>query len=181
VRYSNAEKKEGSMTHPLVTQLRFARSELMRCLEGVSAEDACRRIEPTNCLSWIVGHLASQEHYLWVQKAQGQNIAPDLYKLVGFRQPASTPPWDEMLSLWDAITTSADRYLDALTPEVLRSHLVWQGEQTSEDVGTSLLRNIYHHWFHLGEAHAVRQMLGHRDLPQFVGDMSEVRYDSDDQ
>ncbi len=168
------------MTHPLVTQLRFARSELMRCLEGVSAEDACRRLKPMNCLSWIVGHLASQEHYLWVQRAQGQNIAPDLYKLVGFRQPASTPPWDEMLSIWDTITTFADKYLDALTPETLRSHSVWQGEQTSESVGTSLLRNIYHYWFHLGEAHAIRQMLGHRDLPEFVGDMSAVRYDSHD-
>jgi hypothetical protein len=49
------------MTHPLVTQLRSARSELVRCLKGVSAEEALRRIEPMNCLSWIVGHLASQE------------------------------------------------------------------------------------------------------------------------
>ena len=44
------------MTHPLVTQLRFARSELMRCLEGVSDQDARRRFEPMNCISWIVGH-----------------------------------------------------------------------------------------------------------------------------
>lgn len=58
------------MPHPLVTQLRFARSELVRCLEGVSPEDALRRIEPMNCLSWIVGHLASQEHFLWVQKVR---------------------------------------------------------------------------------------------------------------
>jgi hypothetical protein len=27
-----------------------------------------------------------------------------------------------------------------------------------------------------GEAHAIRQMLGHTDLPQFVGDMSEALY-----
>ena len=39
-----------------------------------------------------------------------------------------------------------------------------------------LLRNIYHYWYHLGEAGAVRQMLGHRDLPQFVGDMAGVQY-----
>ena len=32
----------------------------------------------------------------------------------------------------------------------------------------------YHYWYHLGEAHATRQMLGHTDLPQFVGDMSEA-------
>ena len=28
--------------HPLVVQLRFARSEFLRCLDGVSAEDALR-------------------------------------------------------------------------------------------------------------------------------------------
>ena len=30
--------------HPLVTQLRFARSEFLRCMEPVSAEDALVRI-----------------------------------------------------------------------------------------------------------------------------------------
>jgi hypothetical protein len=39
-----------------------------------------------------------------------------------------------------------------------------------------LHRNTYHYWYHLGEAHAIRQMLGHTDLPQFVGDMSEALY-----
>ena len=34
------------MTHPLVTQLRFARSEFVRCLDGVSGEDALRRLSP---------------------------------------------------------------------------------------------------------------------------------------
>jgi len=37
-----------------------------------------------------------------------------------------------------------------------------------------ILKNIYHYWTHLGEAHAIRQMLGYTDLPQFVGDMSQA-------
>ena len=164
------------MTHPLVTQLRFARSELVRCLEGVSADEACRRIEPMNCISWIVGHLASQEHFLWVLLAQGKNIAPDLYNLVGFGQPPSTPELDKMWGLWQDIASTADVYLDTVTAEMLSSQLARQDEQTSEDVGILLLRNIYHYWFHIWEAHAIRQELGHPDLPQFVGDMSEVRY-----
>jgi hypothetical protein len=44
------------MTQPLVIQLRFARNELMRALEGVSDEEARRRFEPMNCISWMVGH-----------------------------------------------------------------------------------------------------------------------------
>ena len=38
------------------------------------------------------------------------------------------------------------------------------------------MRNIFHYWFHTGEAAAVPQMLGHKDLPDFVGDMSQVPY-----
>lgn len=28
-----------------------------------------------------------------------------------------------------------------------------------------------HYWFHLGESQAVRQLLGHRALPTFVGEI----------
>jgi len=164
------------MIHPLVVQLRFARSEFVRGFEGVPPADACRRVEPMNCLSWTVGHLASQEHFLWVQMAQGQNIAPGLRELVGFRQPASTPPWDQMWTLWRAITKAADAYLDNLRPEQLNTYFVWQGKPVAESVGILLLRNTYHYWFHLGKAHAVRQMLGHSDLPVYVGDMADVRF-----
>jgi hypothetical protein len=39
-----------------------------------------------------------------------------------------------------------------------------------------LLRHIDHYWFHTGQAHAVREMLGHKNLPDFVGDMSAALY-----
>lgn len=162
--------------HPLVTQLRFARSEFRRCLEGVSDEDARHRFEPLNCISWIVGHLANQEHGYWVVVAQGRNITPGLNDLVGYGQPASQPPLDDMWQAWRAITQAADEYLGTLTVEDLTGHLSWQGRPRPESVGTMLLRNTYHYWFHTGEAHAIRQMLGHRDLPEFVGDMSEAAY-----
>jgi len=164
------------MPHLLVTQLRFARSELVRCLEGVSEEEARRRLMPMNCISWIVGHLANQENRYWVMRAQGRELAPGLHDLVGYGKPASTPPLDEMWAAWREITQVADEYLDTLTPEELQTHFEWQGRRLPESVGTLLMRNIYHYWFHLGEAHAIRQMLGHGDLPQFVGDMSGVGY-----
>jgi uncharacterized damage-inducible protein DinB len=162
--------------HPLVTQLRFARSEFQRCLDGVSAEDAVHRFEPMNCISWIVGHLANQENVYWVLVAQGREIAPGLRELVGFGQPASTPPLDEMWAVWRIITAAADEFLDTLTTERLQVFFERRGRVLDESVGTLLMRNIYHYWFHTGEAHAIRQMLGHGELPQFVGDMSQVRY-----
>jgi hypothetical protein len=166
------------MRHPLVIQLHFARSEFVRCLDGVSDEDARRRLAPMNCISWIIGHLANQEHRYWVHWAQGKNLAPDLNKLVGWGQPPSTPPLDEMWDTWRAVTRAADEFLETLTPEQLETHLEWKGEPVRESVGTLIHRNTYHYWYHLGEAHAIRQMLGHTDLPQFVGDMSEALYRS---
>ena len=164
------------MTHPLVTQLRFARSEFMRCLEGLSDEDARTRLLPMNCISWMVGHLAVQEQFYWIYLAQGKVVRPELYEIAGYGRPASTPPLEEMRQAWRAITAAADDYLETVTPEQLTDHLT-HGETTSrETVGTMLLRNTYHYWFHTGEAHAVRQQLGHTDLPQFVGDMSTAVY-----
>jgi len=164
------------MTHPLVTQLRFARSEFLRCLDGISAEDACHRFEPMNCVSWMIGHLANQEHRYWVIAAQGKTLVPELNDLVGFGKPASTPPLDEMWNTWQTVTAAADIYLNTVTPDILQTHFDWQGKPFPESAGTLLQRNIYHYWFHIGEAHAVRQMLGHPDLPQFVGDMSNAIY-----
>ena len=164
------------MIHPLVTQLRFTRNEFKRCLEGISAEEAIKRFMPMNCLSWIIGHLASQEHYLWLEHAQGRSISPDLQDLVGFQRPASTPPLEAMWEEWRAITSEADKFLDSINEDTVVKDLVWQGKEISEDVGTSLLRNIFHYWFHMGEAHAIRQLLGHDQLPSFVGDMSSVRH-----
>jgi hypothetical protein len=162
--------------HPLVTQLRFARSEFLRCLEGVTDEDAVRRLQPMNCISWMVGHLANQEHRYWVLVAQGRNLAPGLNDRVGYGKPATTPPLDEMWATWRAVTAAADEFLGALTAEQLSTHLEWKDKPLPESIGTMVYRNTYHYWYHTGEAHAVRQMLGHPDLPQFVGDMTAAVY-----
>ena len=102
------------MTHPLVEQLRFTRSEWLRGLEGVAAEEAARRFEAMNSISWIIGHLAWHEQRSWLQRGQGRTLIAAV-DACGFGQPASTPPLDEMWTAWRAITQEADAYLDALT------------------------------------------------------------------
>jgi uncharacterized damage-inducible protein DinB len=162
--------------HLLVNQLRFARSEFIRCLEGVSEEDAIRRIMPMNCISWMVGHLANQEHRYWVILAQQKEVAPGLNELVGYGKPASTPSLKEMWVVWHKVTAEADKYLDTLTPAIMQNFLLRDGKPVGESIGTLLMRNIYHYWYHTGEASAVRQMLGHAKVPEFVGDMSAAAY-----
>jgi hypothetical protein len=46
---------EAQMTHPLVTQLRFTRSEFIRCVEGVTAEEAIVHIEQPQLDCWSYG------------------------------------------------------------------------------------------------------------------------------
>lgn len=166
------------MTHPQVEQLRFARSEFKRVFEGVSDEDAVERLGQMNCLSWIVGHLANQEQSYWLLFPQGPEAAidPGLRELVGSGRPASTPPFAEMWDVWWRITVAADPFLDSLTEERLEEFPLIDGQPHRESYGTLLLRNIYHYWFHTGEAHAIRQQLGHIDLPSFVGDISQAAY-----
>ncbi len=165
--------------HLLVRQLRFARSEFVRCLEDISEEDAVRRVLPMNCISWMVGHLANQEHRYWVMLSQQKQIAPGLNDLVGFGKPASTPPLKEMWAVWHKVTTEADKYLATLTPEIMQLYMMRDGKPIEENIGTLLIRNIYHYWYHTGEASAVRQMLGHANVPEFVGDMSAAAYKSE--
>lgn len=159
--------------HPLVVQLRFTRAEWVRGLEGVSAADGMRRVGAINSISWIVGHLAWQEQAYWLQRAQGKTLV-DAVERCGNGQPASTPPLDEMWAAWRTITTAADAYLDGLTATALLTR--WEREPTTESIGTKLLRMTYHYWFHLGEAQAVRQALGHTSLPSFVGDIAQAPY-----
>jgi len=77
-----------------------------------------------------------------------------------------------MWAAWREITAAADAFLDTLTPEKLTTYFIWKDQPVQESIGTMLQRNIYHYWYHTGEAAALRQILGHTDLPEFVGDMS---------
>jgi len=123
------------MVHPLVTQLRFTRDEFIRGLTGLTDEEARRRFQPINSISWMIGYLAWQEQRNWFTRAQGHILRADLNERVANGKPASTPPLEEMWTAWRVVTKASDA------------------------------------WYHLGEALAVRQMLGHRDLPDFVGDI----------
>ncbi len=159
------------MTHPLVTQLRFARAEWLRALADVPPEDARRRLPPLNSISWIAAHLAWHEQSNWLYRAQGTILVPAVIELGGYGKPPSAPPLDEMLEAWRTITAAADLYLDALTAAEMQSHWIVKGKPAAADIGTTLLRVIYHYWYHTGEVMAIRQMLGHPNLPEFVGDI----------
>ena len=159
------------MTHPLVDQFRFTRSEWLRGLEGVADDDATRHFGPMNCISWIVGHLAWHEQRYWLELAQGKMLFPKLNEIYAYGAPMSTPPLNEMLDIWHKVTRAADPLLDTLTTETLQSELLREGKSVGQSIGSALRRVTYHYWFHTGEIQAIRQMLGQTHLPEYVGDI----------
>jgi uncharacterized damage-inducible protein DinB len=162
------------MTHPLVEQLRFTRSEFKRAFKGVSTEDASRRLLPMNCLSWNLGHLAWHEQRYFLTYAQNKILKPELNDRFAYGSPASTPNLDEMCEIWKAVTKAADPWLDTLTTTKLQETVIRDGKPTKYIWGNLLQRIIYHYWYHLGESSAIRQSLGHTDLPQFVGNLDSM-------
>ncbi len=161
------------MSHPLVLQLNFARKEFQRGLEGVTEAEALRRFLPMNCISWNVGHLAWQEQRYWLTHMQGITLIPELNELVGYGRPACTPPLADMWSAWRTVTQAADTFLNALTAETILQPYIYNGEATKYSVGSRMQRVLYHYWYHTGENAAIRQMLGHTNLPEFVGDIED--------
>ena len=162
------------MPHPLVEQLRFARAEFQRGLEGVTPVEAQERFLPMNCISWNVGHLAWQEQRYWLMNEQGIEMYPDIDREFRWGAPASTPALEDVQAAWQAITTASDPWLDTMTSETLQLPFTRDGQPMPYNLGSRMYRMLYHYWYHTGENAAIRQMLGHTDLPQFIGEVEEI-------
>jgi DinB superfamily len=158
------------MTHPIVEQLRFARSEWRRGLRGVPEQDGFKRFMPMNSIGWIVGHMAWHEQRYWLTRWHGETPRPIVNDVAANGGPATTPSLKQMLEAWKTITTAADPYLDALEekdmPDILRG-------QPPRKFGDAILRVTYHYGFHTGEILAIRQLLDHPNRPEFVGNIDD--------
>ena len=161
------------MIHPLVAQLYFTRDEWLRGLDGVTEADAVKHLGPMNCISWLVGHLAWHEQKYWLELAQGMKPFPDLNTRFAYSSPGSTPSQTEVLNKWLEVTRLSRPYLDTLTSADLQEELLRHGKVVGQNLGSAMLRVIYHYWYHIGEIQAIRQLLGHRNLPEFVGEIEQ--------
>jgi hypothetical protein len=157
--------------HPLVDQLRFTRTEFRRAVRGTPEADGLRRLEPMNSIGWIVAHMAWQEQRQWLTRAQGLTPHPELDELAPNGGPPTTPSLAEVQAIWSDVTSASNAWLDGLRAADLATDLPGIGPQRT--IGSALLRVTYHAWFHLGEILAIRQQLGHRDLPEFAGNIDD--------
>jgi len=158
----------------LINQLRFARAEFRKGFTGVSEEDGFKRLMPMNSIAWIVGHLAWHEQYYWLTRAQGIITAPKLLEVTAFGKPPGEASLKEMAGLWDNVIEASNDYLEKLTVNDLEVNMIVKGKELPFNIGTMISRVIYHYWYHNGEIQAIRQILGHKDLPDFVSDDIET-------
>ena len=156
---------------PLVEQLRFTRSEFRRGLRGTPEAEGARRLDPMNSIGWIVAHMAWHEQRYWLTRAQELTPRAELNEIAANGGPATTPSLKAMLAAWAEVTAAADPWLDGLRAADLLEALPGTGPRRS--IGSALQRVTYHYWFHTGEILAIRQVLGHRRLPEFVGNIDD--------
>ena len=79
-----------------------------------------------------------------------------------------------MWAAWERVTAIADPFLDSLTSAALEVALPHDGRAKAPTAGDQLQRITYHYWSHIGESSAVRQIMGHADLPEFVGPIERL-------
>ena len=156
--------------HPIVDQLRFTRSEWLRALEGVSEKDARVHHGQMNSIGWIVGHLAWQEQRYLLVRPQKKMLRKDIQTRFTTGGKMSTPVLADTLAAWHEITTASEPFLDALTTaKLLRDLPMPTGKKSGQTQGDAIRRMTYHYWFHIGEILAIRQMIGAKRLPEYVG------------
>ena len=158
----------------IVNQLKFSRAEFRRGFEGVTEDEGSRRLMPINSIAWIVGHLAWHEQHYWLKMMQGIVLYPELIEANAFGKPAAEVSLTRMKFCWEKVTEETDMYLTALTESDLDRVVIIEGRKEPFHIGTKLTRIIYHYWYHTGEIQAIRQLLGHTDLPSFVSDEIET-------
>jgi hypothetical protein len=159
------------MAHPLVDQLRFTRSEWLRALDGVPEADGVQRLQPMNSIGWIVSHLAWHEQLSFLTRLAGETPVPAANEHGVNGEPASTPPLATALATWRAVVAAAEPVLDGLDTPGLEAWLPRTRQPQTRTVGSTVQRVTYHYWFHIGEIISIRQVLGHPDVPEFVGDI----------
>jgi len=159
--------------HTMVQMLNLTRKEFERNLVGLTDEDARKRIEPMNCISWIIAHVACQHRAFFVDWPAGRKT-DSRYLPYGHGAPPSEPPLDEAMGLWQDACKESEAWLQAATRENLQG-ISKNTLAGGENWGTLMVRCIFHTWCHLGEISSIRQILGHKP-PQFV-DMHKWAYD----
>ncbi len=96
---------------------------------------------------------------------------PELQKEFYSGARMSTPSLAKMHRLWRKVTKASEPFLDSLSTKDPLKDLPINGKSVGQTQGDTIKRMTYHYWFHIGEIQSIRQMLGHKKLPIYVGSL----------
>jgi DinB family protein len=133
------------MAHAVVQQLRFARSEWLRGLRGVTEQDGAVHCGQMNSIGWIVGHLTWQEQRYGLYRPQGIMLLPDVQERFAFGAPMSTPSLAQVLKAWRKVTRATEPFLESLTTKDLQRDLPLNGRHSGQSLGSAIRRLTYHY------------------------------------
>jgi uncharacterized damage-inducible protein DinB len=138
---------------------------LAKCCDGLTSEEWHRRPgDSSNCLLWIVGHLA------WA-RSRTLNLlgspwsAPWLplfergAKPVG---PAQYPPPAEVLAAWNTLCDALPGAMESVTDEILSAP--FRPPSIDGKVSGMVDFLAFHETYHLGQAAYLRRWLGHEGI-----------------
>lgn len=148
-------------------------------VSGLSADDATKRWFEGSSFAWTYGHVTNQVDAWLNVRFQGKAPHP----LIGsddFRRTGSglTENWEAILTGAGEVRELAVPYMESLREDQLDERHPYDGSievlrQSGISIRHALLRIAAHHYFHVGEIAAKREMLGHK-VGDFPGQMSRT-------
>jgi len=171
----------------LAGMVREAWADLDRVVEGLSREDAERKLPNASAFSWTVAHCTHMVDSWLNVNFQGTSPHPSLNgDTRGSHRSLDASPqtlrkgaagdaldWNEVQVAVEEVRTIARHYLNALTEDDLDTKIDYTGSiEALRSTGISpryaLMRIAAHHYFHIGEIASARVVLGH-DVGDYPG------------
>lgn len=141
---------------------RFSAKEFVLGLEGISDEQARRRLKKAdgsvmNSASWTIAHVAA--HWATVAALFDEADLPmeEIARYFGPDADPAPPPLQQALERFLEATQGMSDWITVDDDSMTRA-VEYAG--VSETTGQALVRVTLHTWFHIGEINAIHQMLG---------------------
>jgi hypothetical protein len=152
--------------------------DLDRALDGLSPEDAGRRLGGASPISWTVAHLAENLDRLVNELFLGRERSAFL-KDGSFRFGAAGDPaeWDSVLRESEQVRKACRAYLEGLSEGELERRVPYEGSNAAMRAAAqrtggislryALIRVALHYYYHIGEIVSARRAAGHEvgDFP----------------
>jgi len=158
---------------PLTAVLAVNTLLFLNCLDGVTDEDALRRVDGrTNSLGFIAAHLVGARAY--AAGAVGGDGTDPFAELLGsvksIDEVERLPALDEIRAAWARVTRQLEAALDGISPEALDAEAKYQFPIEDPSVLGMVAFLAQHDSYHIGQLAFLRKHLGYGAMSYHGGD-----------